>query len=266
MTYLNKYNLPCAYKLSHIKFDLKQLKQALIPFVSQFEDIYEANKGLCLNHQKLASSVKDHFFQVSLTVCSTPMKEHHHGRKFEEAGKGKMSRSQRHRLTTSRRTDFPYMDEHNWNVPTKLFQNSYFYRCVKHFKAPAIRVRLTTLDGGGTIIPHIDYNVDYAVRIVVPIYTNEQCWNYFWKKGRKVKFHIPADGHPWFLNVGLKHSVENLGTNNRTVLMFSLAGTKDIIDLFNRKNRFTQFEKKIKFQKEIQSNISVQTSNYDKTV
>ena len=89
-------------------------------------------------------------------------------------------------------------------------------------------MRLTTLNAGKAIEPHIDYNVNYAVRIIVPIYTNKECFNVFWIKGKQVKIHIPADGHPWFLNVGLKHAVENRGASDRTVLMFSLAGTEDI--------------------------------------
>ena len=228
---INKYQLPHAYKLSHIKFDLNKLRNALKPFTSQFSDIYEANKGLCLNHQQLASSVKDYFFQVSLTKCSASLENH----LFKDNDKKGKSRSEKHRLAISRRTDCLWMDEHNWNVPTKLFRDSYFYKCVKSFKSPAIRVRVTTLEAGKTISPHIDYNVDYAVRIVVPIYTNEQCLNYFWRRGKKIKIFIPADGHPWFLNVGLKHSVENLGSSKRTVLMFSLAGIADIKHLIQEK-------------------------------
>lgn len=221
---INKYQLPHAHKLSHIRFDLKKLRRALEPFVFQFSDIHKANKGLCLNHQELASSVKDHFFQVSLTQCPPSMKD----LLPEENNDTKISRTKKYRQAVTRRTDFPCLDEHNWNIPSKLFKNSYFYECVNKFKSPAIRVRLTTLEAGKTISPHIDYNVDYAVRIVVPIYTNEKCLNYFWRRGKKLKTFIPADGHPWFLNVGLKHSVENLGPSKRIVLMFSLAGIEDI--------------------------------------
>ena len=232
MAHFNKYDLPCAYKLSHIKFDLNKMRQALKPFKNQFTDVYKANKGLSLNHPELASSVKDYFFQVSLTKCSTPVETF----AFKNYKiQGKESRSQKYRKAISRRTDFPWLDEHNWNSPTKLFQDSYFYECVKFFKNPAIRVRLTTLKPGSVVTPHIDYDVNYAVRIVAPIYTNEHCWNCFWRRGQKIKVHIPADGHPWFLNVGLKHSVENLGKSRRIVFMFSLAGLEDIQHLYKTK-------------------------------
>jgi len=259
----NKYSLPCAYRLPHIKFDLQQLRRALIPLNPQFTDIYEANKGLCSNHEKLADSVKEHFFQVSLTTCSTPKEGHSRACGGEAV---EMSRPQKYRLATSRRTDFPYMDEHNWNIPTKLFQKSYFYKCVRQFKASAIRVRLTTIQPGKKVTPHIDYNVDYAVRIVVPIYTNEQCWNYFWRKGRKIKLHIPADGHPWFLNVGLRHSVENLGTTNRTVLMFSLSGTEDIMCLFDLEQNAVDVPIKKKPKQKIQRNTYIQKNDDPKTI
>ena len=234
MSRLNKYDFPCVYRLSHIKFDLLKLRQALVPFSSQFTDIYEANKGLHLNYdEQLVSSVKDYFFQVSLTKCSVPVKEDSSSKNNKNIDKE--SRSQKYRRAISKRTDFPWLDEHNWNVPTKPFKDSYFYECVNQFKNQAIRVRLTTINAGKTVTPHIDYDINYAVRIIVPIYTNKHCWNCFWLKGEKLKFHIPADGHPWFLNVGLKHSVENEGSENRIAFMFSLAGVDDILHLSGKK-------------------------------
>ena len=238
MGQLKKYKLPYACKLSHIKFDLHKLREALIPFAEKFTDIYSVNKGLCFNHEQLVSSIKDHFFEVSLTTCSSSSNDV----KLISKKEG-LTRTQNYRLAISRRTDHPELDEHNWRVPTKLFQDSYFYKCVNQFKAPAIRVRLTTLNSGKTLVPHIDYNVDYAVRIVVPIYTNEKCLNKIWIKGKQVKFHIPADGHPWFLNVGLRHAVENLGASNRIILMFSLAGTEDIQYLGEKNVEANKYQK-----------------------
>ena len=218
----------------HIQFDLTKLRQALIPFSSQFTDIYEANKGLHLNYDdNLVSSVKDYFFQVSLTKSSVPVPMDFSLKNYKNDDRG--SHTQKYRKAISRRTDFPWLDEHNWNVPTKPFQDSYFYKCVQRFKNSAIRVRLTTINAGKIVTPHIDYDINYAVRIVVPIYTNKQCWNCFWLKGQKLKFHIPADGHPYFLNVGLKHSVENRGKKNRIAFMFSLAGVDDILHLSGKK-------------------------------
>ena len=68
---LTKHDLPYACKLSHIKFDIHKLREALIPFTEKFTDVYSANRGLCFHHESLADSVKDHFFQVSLTTCSS---------------------------------------------------------------------------------------------------------------------------------------------------------------------------------------------------
>ena len=232
---MTKYNLPYACRLSYIKFDLKKLRQALIPFLEEFTDIYQANKGLCFNHEELASLVKDHFFQVSLTTCSS-----FSGRGKAEYETIKHRRTETYRLAISRRKDYPELDEYNWNIPTQKFKDSYFYECVRQFKVPAIRVRLTTLNPGAKITPHIDYNVDYATRIMVPIYTNKKCFNLFWVKGQQMKLHIPADGHPWFLNVALKHAVENLGVSSRIVLMFSLAGTEDIQHLFANNIRYNE--------------------------
>ena len=236
---VNKYSLPCVCKLSHIKFDLKKLRDALIPFAERFTDVHSANGGLCRNHCELADSVKNHFFQISLTTCRTDIKNPVEERSAKKMKRGTeeepLTRSQKYRLAVSKKDGCPSRDERNWNVPTKPFLNSYFYECVSRFKSPAIRARLTTLRPGKVITPHIDYNVNYAVRIVVPIYTNDRCRNYFWRRGKKIKAFIPADGHPYFLNVAFRHSVENAGDSPRTVLMFSLKGMDDIQHLIDQK-------------------------------
>ena len=223
---LNKYSLPCAFKLSHIKFDLNKLRDALNPFLSKFINIYDANKGLHEAHNELADLLKDHFFEVSLTEYKNSEGKDNTIR--EKIYNQNQSRSQKYRLMISQSKDLHILNEHDWNVPTESFKGSYFFDCIKSFKSQVIRARLTMLGPGKRVAPHIDYNVNHAVRIIVPIYTNKQCWNYFWRRGQKIKIHIPADGHPWFLNVGLKHSVENLGNSNRIVFMFSLSDTKDI--------------------------------------
>jgi len=237
---LNKYNFPCVSKISHIKFDIHKLREALHPFYKAWTDVHTANQGLCLNHQELSSAVESNFFQVSLTKCSSVIEELFlktmRENKTNEMPKKQHIRNKihRYRQAISQRTNYPWLDEHNWNKPIKLFRDSYFQKCVQQFQSPAIRVRLTTLQAGTNITPHIDYDVNYAVRIVVPIYTNEKCFNYFWYRGKKIKHYIPADGHPYFLNVGLKHSVENRGKTDRIVFMFSLANTKDIHYLQNK--------------------------------
>ena len=133
--------------------------------------------------------------------------------------------------TGSRRTDYPSMDEHNWSIPTDKYKSSYFYDCVNSFQANAIRVRLVSLKPQSSITPHIDYPVTYAVRIIVPIQTNEECYNYFWYRGQKIKYHLKANGHPYFINVAFRHSVVNMGDNSRICLMFSLATPEDIYQI-----------------------------------
>ena len=61
-------------------------------------------------------------------------------------------------------------EEHLYNVPTEEYTDSYFENIVTQCHSPASRIRITKLAPGKTIPWHVDYDVSYGVRVIVPIY------------------------------------------------------------------------------------------------
>lgn len=90
------------------------------------------------------------------------------------------------------------------------------------------RSRFAVLMPGEEIKPHMDINTDKAIRIHIPVLTNDKCT--FGVKGKKtsIEQHMPADGSVWFLNQGFTHWVKNNGDKPRVHLVFSVVGQKSI--------------------------------------
>lgn len=216
-----KYKLPNIIELPY-KFDIARLKLELDKISGKFKGVLEANGTLCANNHNLVKSVYDHFEQVNLTVFQGQSSEI----SLDLCESTYNDNSAKKRL---RRENIDAgLDERNYNYPTEDFTGSYFEEVVKTFKCPAIRVRLTKLRAGKSLTPHIDYDPSYATRIIIPIETNEQCINQFWRKEEYSECHLPANGSAYFLNTGVKHNVVNNGLTDRVALMFSLDGTQDI--------------------------------------
>lgn len=221
MTEKLKYKLPNIVKLPY-KFDIDKLKYELGLVADNFVGVLEANGTLCANNHRLVKDVYDHFEQINLTT----FKDNEAEISLELCETTYNENSPRERL---RRVNInPGLDERNYNTPSSSFTGSYFEEVVKTFKCQAMRVRLTKLIPGKSLVPHIDYDPSYATRIIIPIETNEQVLNQFWRKDQYEEIHLPADGSAFFLNTGVKHAVVNNGTTDRIALMFSLDGTDDI--------------------------------------
>lgn len=224
-----KYQLPDIIELPH-KFDIVKLRKDVDTIAHKFKGVLEANGVLCANNHKLVEQVYDHFDQINLTVFEDNINDI----SLEKCEKTYNSTSVKKRL---RRLDIdPGLDERNYRLPTKEYSGSYFEEVVKTFKCPAIRVRITKLKSGKELIPHIDYDPNYATRIIIPIYTNDDVINQFWRKEKYFEYHLPANGSAFFLNTGIRHSVINKGKTDRIALMFSLDGTEDINEYINKEN------------------------------
>ena len=65
----------------------------------------------------------------------------------------------------------------------------------------------------------------------MPIQGTEGVYNKVWRRGVEEEYQMPSDGSAYFLNVGLKHSVEHRGEEDRIALMFSLPTQQDIATL-----------------------------------
>ena len=123
-------------------------------------------------------------------------------------------------------------EEHLYNIRTQDYIDSYFEKIIKQLKAPASRIRITKLAPNKNIPFHVDYDINYAVRCIVPIYGDNQVINLF-KRNDKIEAYNLKNGNAYFLNIGYPHSVINMSNNPRIALMFSLDGTNDLETMRN---------------------------------
>ena len=203
MDKLSKHNLPTVQDLN-LNIDLVKLREATDNLAEKFVDVRSANPMLCMNHEELVKNVYDNFEQINLTTPSEILPH-----------------------TTSIKERLKRREEHLYNVPTDDYKNSYFEEIVTQCKAPASRIRITKLAPQKTIPFHVDYDVSYGVRCIVPIYGDKNVINLF-KRNGKIEAYNLKDGVANFLNIGYPHAVINMSKKPRIALMFTLDGTKDL--------------------------------------
>ena len=201
--FVNKHNLPTIADLK-LDIDLNKLRQSTDKLNNKFKDVRSANPMLCDNHMELVKSVYDNFEQINLTTPSEILPH-----------------------TTSIKERLRRKEEHLYNVPTEEYTDSYFEKIVTQCESPASRIRITKLAPGKMIPWHVDYDVNYGVRCIVPIYGSDNVINLF-KRDNKIEAYTLKDGTANFLNIGYKHAVINMSKTPRIALMFTLNGTKDI--------------------------------------
>lgn len=200
---LNKHNLPTIADLQ-LDIDLEKLRNETDKLADKFTDVKSANPMLCDNHMELVKSVYDNFEQINLTTPSETLPH-----------------------TTSIKERLRRKEEHLYNVPTEEYTNSYFEKIITQLKTPASRIRITKLAPSKMIPWHVDYDVTYGVRCIVPIYGGDNVINLF-KRDDEIEAYSLKDGTANFLNIGYKHAVVNMSNTPRIALMFTLNGTKDI--------------------------------------
>ena len=203
MDKLSKHNLPTVADLK-LDINLDTLREATDRLNNQFKDVRSANPMLCMNHEELVKSVYDNFEQINLTTPSEILPH-----------------------TTSIKERLRRKEEHLYNVPTPEYTDSYFEQIVSQCKSEASRIRITKLAPGKMIPWHVDYDINYGVRCIIPIYGSENVINLF-KRDSKIEAYTLQNGTANFLNIGYKHAVINMSNKPRIALMFTLNGTKDI--------------------------------------
>lgn len=235
MSIRTKYELPVCCPIPGYRFNIKKLKSEISKIDQHFHDVVSANRLFCSNNIKLVDEVYDNFEQITLTTFNGDKKEEiskqeciKYSQNLGDDDLKNLSKISAYRIRSKRKNLHPALDEHNYNLPTELYKNSYFEEVVKNFKSDAIRIRLTKLKANSNITPHIDYDPSYAVRVIIPIISNENIINKFWVRGEEQSYRLTADGSAYFLNTGFKHSVENHSDQDRVALMFSLKDQKDI--------------------------------------
>jgi hypothetical protein len=203
---MKKHDLPSLANLD-LTIDLKKLREECDALTGKFVDVRTANPMLCDNHMELVASVYDNFEQINLTTPSEILP-------YETSIKERLKRR----------------EEHLYNIPTAEYTDSYIQSIVTQCKASASRVRITKLAPGKNIPFHVDYDVSYAVRCIVPIYGDNQVINLFKRDGKLEAYNL-ENGNAYFLNIGYPHAVINMSNNPRIALMFSLDGIDDITNL-----------------------------------
>ena len=205
---MNKKHLPSIYNYN-LNIDLKKLQNDCDKLAEKFVDVRTANPMLCMNHEDLVKNVYDNFEQINLTTPSEILPH-----------------------TASIKERLRRREEHLYNVPTDDYPGSYFEQVITQLKSPASRIRITKLAPGKNIPFHVDYDVSYAVRCIVPIYGDNQVINLFKRDGKLEAYNL-ENGNAYFLNIGYPHAVVNMSSKPRIALMFSLDGTDDISHLSN---------------------------------
>ena len=203
---MRKHQLPSIANLN-LDIDLNKLQGEMIRLAEKFVDVRTANPMLCDNHMELVESVYDNFEQINLTTPSEILP-------YEASIKERIRRR----------------EEHLYNIPTPEYTGSYFEEIVTQLSAPASRVRITKLAPGKTIPVHVDYDVNYAVRCICPIYGDKNVINLFRRDGKLEAYNL-ENGNAYFLNIGYPHAVVNMSKQARIALMFSLDGTDDLASI-----------------------------------
>ena len=122
-------------------------------------------------------------------------------------------------------------DERNYSGLQDWVKGTYFEEVLSSFSDDPCRARILSMNPGGKLLPHIDYNTDYNVRIHIPINTNPWAMFGIRRKDSDVDiFNMPADGSCYFINQGWEHSAWNLGKTPRDHIVIALRSQKDIED------------------------------------
>ncbi len=200
---MNKHQLPTVADFN-LQIDLKKLQKEADKLVKKFIDVRSANPSLCDNHMELVNDVYNNFEQINLTEPSQLLP-----------------------YTASIKERLRRKEEHLYNVPTLDYKKSYFQEIIQQLKAPASRVRITKLAAGKKIPFHVDYDVNYAVRCICPIYSDVNVKNQ-WKREGQIEEYVLEPGRAYFLNIGYPHAVLNNSDSPRIALMFSLNGQEDL--------------------------------------
>ena len=205
---MKKSDLPTLVNFN-LDIDIEKLRSACDTLAEKFVDVRTANPMLCDNHMQLVEDVYDNFQQINLTKPSEILP-------YEPSIKERLRRR----------------EEHLYNIPTEHYTGSYFEEIVTQLGAPASRVRITKLDAGKVIPFHVDYDVSYGVRCIVPIYSDSHVVNVF-RRNKELEAYNLECGNAYFLNIGYAHSVINMSKNPRIALMFTLDGTQDLEGFVN---------------------------------
>jgi len=238
---LNRKQLPHVAKLNNIRIDVESVldycrEQNLLD-ISKYNDIkYSAES----KHQAFVVSnefCKTNFFtETEATTMEGERYKQLYLTDFDESkASDKVSLHGTNIFERTKRLDpndpryLPEADELNYGVRNK-YASGPFKEILDSFKGRITRVRLAYLTAGFTIKPHVDYDPTYITRYHVPLITNNDVIMGFSAKDGEHLYQMPADGSVYFFNSGIKHWVENNGTEARLHLIIDTHGQDDLVD------------------------------------
>jgi hypothetical protein len=238
---LNRKQLPLVAKLNNIKVDINAILEHCrnndLLDGSKYNDIkYSANS----KHQAFLISneyCKTNFFtETDAQVMEGERYKQLYLTDFDETKlSGKVNLHGTNIFERTKRLDpndpryLPEADELNYGVRNK-FVTGPFEDILNQFKSQVTRVRLAYLTSGFSIKQHVDYDPSYIVRYHIPLITNNGVVMGFKKSDRDYLYHMSADGSVYFFNSGIKHWVDNNGTEARLHLIIDTHGQNDLTD------------------------------------
>jgi hypothetical protein len=238
---LNRKQLPHVAKLNNIHVDVESVL-----------DYCHANELLDINKYndiKYSEGSKHQAFVVSNEFCKTNFfteseAQTMEGERYkqlyltdfdESKASDKVSLHSTNIFERTKRLDpndpryLPEADELNYGVRNK-YASGPFKDILDSFKSKITRVRLAYLTAGFSIKPHVDYDPTYITRYHIPLITNNDVIMGFANKDGEHLYQLPADGSVYFFNSGIKHWVENNGTEARLHLIVDTHGQDDLTD------------------------------------
>ena len=118
-----------------------------------------------------------------------------------------------------------------------LEKSLYLKSVISFFQCEKLSVRLMNLDIGATIKEHTDYDMNFEngeARFHIPITTNAGVS--FFIEDQKI---LMNEGECWYLNLSLKHSVNNFGDANRIHLVVDCKVNEWIKNLLEQEAELT---------------------------
>jgi len=98
------------------------------------------------------------------------------------------------------------------------------------------RARFTVLQAGGESTIHTDALPGrYALRLHIPIITNEECVHITYDEDDNMidEVHLPADGSAYVMWVNNRHQIQNRSDQDRYHLLMSVWDSKPVFDEFH---------------------------------
>lgn len=109
----------------------------------------------------------------------------------------------------------------------------YYQEVLATFQCRLTSARLLRLQAGSSIRPHRDYRLGYEdgeVRLHIPIVTNPDVA--FFLEGERIPM---AEGECWYVNVNLRHWVDNRSSTDRVHLVIDCVVNEWLADCFGDK-------------------------------